>query len=275
MNTVATYNGLVRVADFPADALTLVHEPTVSGDRPLAAVMLRAVPEDHPLRDLPEYHVGGLRDQAAVALGPPALSLKPRHFYFLRCSRRWATLVNQAQLARLSNVPVAALTDDQLARLRRREQLGGRFPPKPTPLPPSPRRPERPWFEDCAEALRSLPKITSVSLWTTPPAGTTLADLLRVRDLFVGEQADGYDLEDDAEPLKYAAHRFSARVAGEARREQLLDSLSILLRGLDRAIEEQLGKGQRWAALRHEAIEAALMALADRVAALEKKRSRP
>jgi hypothetical protein len=265
--------GLIFSADFPEPVT--VYEKEAGGDRPLIAAPL---PAGHPLCDsvAEPYLLGGRDGAPAVILGPALPSRKPRAWYHLDRARRWTATCAAAQLTRLASVPIAELTDEQLGRLRRSERHAGQLPPRPAPYTPPPAKAGPPaWEVRCAQTLRTLPRITSVSTWVDPPAGTSLADLLAVRRLFIDvRRADLFDQEDDPEPEKYGAQSFAARVAGTERYDALADRIRTLLARLDGKISEAVERGTRFAALHCDTILAQLQSLADRLAALEKGKKR-
>jgi hypothetical protein len=123
---------------------------------------------------------------------------------------------------------------------RRHTGLGAMVqPPPPPPLP----APVGSWRENvlAAHSLFSSPRRAFVA----PPAGTSLDDLLLVREALGVRDAE-------LTPLADAASTFASRVAGDLRFRDLLDALPALFLGMEKGIRLKLEEGQRWAARQAE-----------------------
>jgi hypothetical protein len=207
------------------------------------------LPDDHPFRS--KVLAGDLYLHSCPSGRYPALVLgltdhqdkgKARHFYGADCVRRWTLAMSYQQHNKICDKRVNDLEDWEwslVASRRGQERLPPRrqqqlvTTPKPTILGS--------WRERCATVFGIL---RTPALWlTTPPASTSVGDLLAARSLLEIN-------EDQTEPTKEAATRFAARTCGVFRRVELVDLAVAFVRQLDARVRDLRERSQIWAAER-------------------------
>jgi hypothetical protein len=270
--------GVVLACEFGDTELIL------DGERKVIVGVLATLPAaGHPYHGIAREPVGALAPpgggprRKGLALGPPLSSGKPRLWYDARQVLALTEEMSRNEENKIASRPAGSLSEEELARLRRREQGDQGSPALPLKVPARPltRRPPLPeaWADRVRSALDALPAAAG-QLWHGPPGpDVPLAALLEVRGAFIAADAFSNE-ENESAHLRSAATRAAYRWVGATRREEIEDLLTAVIRGLDRVASNAMEAGTRWAARRGTAVDTELSELRRRLEALEKKGAR-
>jgi hypothetical protein len=215
----------------------------------MACGIVEALPPDHPwatrigeddlyilVRNDGRHH--------ALVLGPCDARQpgKPRHYYTAPTVLRYTAMLARLQHEKICAKTLNEISDWEFALVSKRRSVDRGFPPRRQPDPVTTPRPptiEGSWRQRVGVVLEVM---RSPSKWlVTPPAGTSVDDLLAARTLL------GVS-EDQPEPNKEAATRLASRTCGEARRVELVDLTVAFVRQLDAQVARLREAAQLWSA---------------------------
>jgi hypothetical protein len=217
----------------------------------MACGIVGALPPDHPWRtrvgeDDQYILVRPDGRHHALVLGPcdsrhPG---RPRHYYSAPTVLRYTAMLARLQHEKICAKTLNEVTDWEFALVSKRRSIDRGIPPRRQPEPvTTPKAPtiEGSWWAKVGCVLEIM---RSPGKWlVTPPAGTSVDDLLAARTLL------GVS-EDQVEPNKEAATRLASRTCGEARRVELVDLTVAFVRQLDGQVARLREAAALWSAQR-------------------------
>jgi hypothetical protein len=195
------------------------------GERPLRLGAVSALPEGHPLRQLPAADLYSMPARDGNGNQVPDVPA--------------AVLGFQATAWGQAGPPGKFYLADSCRMLTRALVRKGSLTVGEVPIPRS--NLSAGWRENVEFALSALRHPEAFLL--PPPYEISLDDLLNVRQYLVNDAGD-------SDPARDAGNRVASRIAGNQPREALATSLKTLLVRLNSGIEAEVNAGRTWAAER-------------------------
>jgi hypothetical protein len=244
---------LVYVNDFNQPPVPLFERSLASATSDGSWVLVAPVndlPEGHPLRDkLPQddlfVHVTQAGQHPSLVLGlcKGRNTGQPRPFYLSSTVVLFTQMLARVQHHKIISKTLAEVSPwefDLIARRRSHDNAG--LPPRRQPAPIY--KAKAPpitgsWKERVSTTLDVL-RHPSKYL-TPPPPGTSTDDLLAVRQTLEVDECQ-------VEPNTDSSFRIAGRIAGERRKDEIVDAVLDYIRSIDRRVRDLREKAAIWSA---------------------------